>query len=134
MVGAPLHEIEQQVLLGARFVVFESCTSIVLLSLRRSSDIHFILPGTSALSPGLRYTLWTLILGWWGRPWGPIWTIRAVVVNLGGGRDVTQTTMAYLRGDPASDVPVTGRIRCQRCGHDSIDTRRTCNVCRAPLQ
>jgi ATP-dependent phosphoenolpyruvate carboxykinase len=29
------------------------------------------------------------LLGWWGIPWGPIYTIAAVVTNIRGGKDVT---------------------------------------------
>lgn len=34
-------------------------------------------------------TLVTLIFGWWGIPWGPIWTIRSLRRNLGSGGEVT---------------------------------------------
>jgi len=31
------------------------------------------------------YTLGALAFGWWGFPWGPIWTVQAVIKNLSGG-------------------------------------------------
>ncbi|WP_245840625.1 hypothetical protein [Ohtaekwangia koreensis] len=32
----------------------------------------------------------TFLLGWWGIPWGPIYSIGSLVHNLNGGKDVTQ--------------------------------------------
>jgi hypothetical protein len=34
-------------------------------------------------------TLATLLLGWWGIPFGPVFTIRALTRNLAGGDEVT---------------------------------------------
>jgi hypothetical protein len=34
-------------------------------------------------------TLATFLLGWWGIPWGPIWTIRALARNARGGDHVS---------------------------------------------
>jgi hypothetical protein len=31
----------------------------------------------------------TLLLGWWGIPFGPVFTIRALYRNLAGGDEVT---------------------------------------------
>jgi hypothetical protein len=35
------------------------------------------------------FTMVSLLLGWWGIPFGPIFTVRAVVKNLSGGQVVT---------------------------------------------
>ena len=43
------------------------------------------------------FSLLSLFLGWWGFPFGPIFTIWALVVNFGGGRDVTHEVLANLR-------------------------------------
>ena len=47
------------------------------------------------------YTLISLLAGWWGIPWGPIYTITSLVTNLRGGKDVTQHVIASL-GQPAA--------------------------------
>jgi hypothetical protein len=36
------------------------------------------------------YLLFTLAFGWWGVPWGPIYTARAVWTLLLGGEEVTE--------------------------------------------
>ena len=127
--GTPLNEIEQQVQQGARFVVYEYCMSFVVLSLRRSSGIYYRLPGDGGLLPGFGYTLISLLLGWWGIPWGPIWTIRSLAINLGGGRDVTDEVVGYLRGEVPSVQPERANL-CPHCGHGNSFSRRTCKNCR----
>jgi hypothetical protein len=41
--------------------------------------------GSCSLKAGLPYSLGTLLLGWWGIPWGPIFTVQAIAKNLRGG-------------------------------------------------
>jgi len=45
------------------------------------------------------------VLGWWGIPWGPIWTISTIVTNLRGGRDVTNEVVRSMA------TPVAGVTR-----------------------
>lgn len=82
-------QIHQELASGARFVVFPYAISIVIMTFRRSSDVHFVRKGEGTLGMALPYILITLFLGWWGFPWGPIWSITSLVQNLGGGKDVT---------------------------------------------
>jgi hypothetical protein len=82
-------QIEDQLRNGARFVVYQYCISIIVMSFKRSSGIYFIPAGGSAVGKGALWSLPSLLLGWWGIPWGPIWTIQSLWRNLGGGIDVT---------------------------------------------
>jgi hypothetical protein len=81
---------------GAKFVLFQYCISIIIMTFKRSSDIYFVRAGESPAGKGLVFTLITLLLGWWGIPWGPIYTIQALVTNLRGGKDVTPDVLAML--------------------------------------
>ncbi len=72
-----------------RLVVFHYCVSLGIVSFKRSSGVKVILPGGSRFLAGLPYTLISICAGWWGIPWGPIWTLQAIGRNLGGGTDVT---------------------------------------------
>jgi hypothetical protein len=83
---------------GAKFVLFQYCISVFIMTFRRPSDIYFVRAGESAVAKGLPYTALSLIAGWWGIPWGPIYTIGSVVTNLGGGKDITQEVVSSLRG------------------------------------
>jgi hypothetical protein len=39
-----------------------------------------------------------LILGWWGFPWGFIYTPMVILKNFSGGEDVTERVMASMTG------------------------------------
>jgi hypothetical protein len=90
---------------GAKFVVFPYCMSAFVVTFRRNSDIHYIRPGEIALVKSLPYLAISLVLGWWGFPWGLIYTPIVLYQNLRGGKDVTAQVLAQLgRGaDPQSD-------------------------------
>jgi hypothetical protein len=81
--GLSEDDVRQQVQMGARFVMFCWAVSVILMSFRRTSPIYFARPGEQPR--GWKYTLLTLLVGWWGIPWGPIFTIQALITNLRGG-------------------------------------------------
>lgn len=89
-------ELAQQIDQGGRFVMYQYTVSIIIMTFRQPTSIHFVAPGEKAVVKGLGYTLLTLLLGWWGIPWGPIYTIGSLVHNLGGGVDVTKETLQAL--------------------------------------
>jgi hypothetical protein len=83
---------------GARFVVYQYCVSFLVMTLYRSSEVHFIRSNESAVWHGMKYSLLSLALGWWGIPFGPILTVAAIVINLCGGRNVTPTMPMHAPG------------------------------------
>lgn len=91
--GLSVGEVQDQVRQGAKFVVFGYCMSFLVITLRRSSDITFVRAGESPFVAGLPYTVLSLFLGWWGFPWGLVYTPMVLIQNLGGGNDVTAEVM-----------------------------------------
>lgn len=81
---------------GAKIVCYHYCVSIVVMTFRRSSGAYFIPAGESAVSKGLPWTLLTLVLGWWGIPWGPIFSVQSLIVNFTGGKDLTKEISAAM--------------------------------------
>jgi hypothetical protein len=81
---------------GAKLVVYQYSVSILIMSFRRASGVYFIPAGQSAVSKGLPWIGLTLIAGWWGIPWGPIFSIQSLVTNFKGGKDVTSEIIARL--------------------------------------
>ena len=81
---------------GGKFVMFQYCISLLVITFRRSSNIYFIRSDENAIVKGLPFTLLSLALGWWGIPWGPIYTIASVWTNFSGGKDVTQEVLATM--------------------------------------
>lgn len=74
---------------GGKFVVYEYCISVLVMTFKRSSAIHFVRADQSRVARGLGYIGLSLLLGWWGIPWGPIFTVTALVTDFKGGSDVT---------------------------------------------
>ncbi|HSY92081.1 MAG TPA: hypothetical protein VK812_11960 [Candidatus Binatus sp.] len=85
---------------GAKIVCYNYCVSIVVMTFRRVSDAYYIPAGESAVSKGLPWTALTLLLGWWGIPWGPIFTVQSLVVNFKGGKDLTPHFAAAVTSAP----------------------------------
>lgn len=92
--GMTNEEIIDELRNGGRFVIYQYCVSFLVLTLYRSSAVHFLRHDESAVMRGMKYTLLSLLAGWWGIPFGPICTIAAVVINLSGGRNITPTSGA----------------------------------------
>ena len=94
--GKSVAEISAEVERGGRFVIFSWCVSLLVITLKRGTDIYFVQAGESAAAQGLKYTLLSLLMGWWGFPFGLVYTPFCVAQNLSGGRDVTREVMRAL--------------------------------------
>src|SRR5437867_4392049 len=101
-------ELEFELQRGAKFVLFQYCVSVIVLTFRRPSDIYFVRQGENAVVKGLPFTLLSLVAGWWGIPWGPIYTIQSIYNNSRGGKDVTQAVVNSLRAQ-AAPAPIPAK-------------------------
>jgi hypothetical protein len=70
--------------LGTKVTQYLFCFSLIVFSVRIPSR-YYIKASLSSVLNNIAYTLCTLILGWWGLPWGPIYTLQAVFRNIFGG-------------------------------------------------
>lgn len=102
-------ELERQVLDGGRFVVFQYCVSVLVITFRRSSGVIFLRGNESGAGPALGYSMISLVAGWWGIPWGPIWTVTSLANNIGGGKDVTEAVLAEKLGPARATQVVATR-------------------------
>jgi hypothetical protein len=87
-------QVKHELSKGGKFVIYQYAVSLLVVSFKRSSDIYFVTSDRPFTGPRLGYTLLSLIAGWWGVPWGPIFTIQSLWTNLSGGRDVTAQVVA----------------------------------------
>lgn len=92
-----LEQVEDELRCGARFVHFEYCVSLIVVTWRRASDIYFLPPQQPGVVAGIWYLLLTLVCGWWGLPWGLWLTPQVLWLNLSGGKDVTAEVWAFLQ-------------------------------------
>jgi hypothetical protein len=81
---------------GGKFVIYYYAVSFVIMTLRRGSSVYYVAPGKRRVVVGLPWTMLSLVVGWWGIPWGPIYTVHSLWVNLNGGKDVTNEIVAAL--------------------------------------
>ena len=93
---------------GAKLVCYQYCISLLVITFRRPTDVYFIPAGESAVTKGLPWTLLTLVAGWWGIPWGPIFTIQSLITNFKGGKDLTANFSPRVSQAPAPPV-ITAR-------------------------
>jgi hypothetical protein len=107
--GMSKEAIRAEVDRGARFVIYQYCISIVFMSFKRPSEIYFVRAGEGAGGKGLKFTLLSCLGGWWGIPWGPIWTIQSIWLNSRGGRDVTQQIVASAAQVQGAPIPQARR-------------------------
>lgn len=89
-------ELNDDIRLGGKFVYYEYCFSILIMTYRRSSAIHFVRSDENRIFKGFKYLLISLLFGWWGFPWGLIYSPMCIAKVLMGGKDVTYDVMNSL--------------------------------------
>lgn len=103
--GLSVSQLNFEIQRGGRFVFFQYAISLLIISFRRSSDIYFVRSGESTVSKSIGFTLLSLVAGWWGIPWGPIYTVQALVTNCKGGKDVTKEVIAAMNRPAGASQP-----------------------------
>jgi hypothetical protein len=75
------------------------CVSILAITFRLVSPPYFIKPGERLSKYRLGYNIRSVLFGWWGLPWGSIYTIDMIKINFknGGGIDITDDILAKVR-------------------------------------
>ncbi|SHG22467.1 hypothetical protein [Dysgonomonas macrotermitis] len=101
--GLSINDIQNELDRGARFVIFNYCVSLLVITFKRGSSIYFIKSNESAFAHHWKHTGLSLVMGWWGIPWGPIYTIQSLWKNMTGGTDVTNEVIAALNPQPDLD-------------------------------
>jgi len=96
--GLSATELRQAVEEGGRFVYFACTISLVIITLRDTSGVYLIRSGESSVRKSFLFTFISLMIGWWGIPFGPKYTMEALRTNCRGGKDVTNEVMAVVTG------------------------------------
>jgi len=68
-------------------VSYQTAISIIIATQKSSSRFYVVDHDRTALI-GYLYSLGTFLFGWWGIPFGPIYTVQALATNVKGGRRV----------------------------------------------
>jgi len=123
--GLRVSQIRDMVQQGGKFVVFPYTVSFVLMTLKRSSDIYFIKADENTFKYSYGYVFLNLIVGWWGIPWGPIYTIGSAYHHITGGKDLTQVVMSHLtQHDPEANTNTynIGGVESSNQGNNTNET------------
>jgi hypothetical protein len=89
---------------GGKFVTFQYCISVLVMTFKRSSDIYFVKAGDSTFNQSYGFSFLTFFLGWWGFPWGPIWSVSTLCTNCSGGKNVTSDVIASLNRNSSASA------------------------------
>ena len=106
--GLTIQDLAREIENGGRFVIYRYCFPAIFMTFLRASAIRFVRGHESRVLKGLGYTLVSLLAGWWAVPWGPIYTVSAIVGNFRGGKDVTAAVLASFRQPSAPTEPAAG--------------------------
>lgn len=80
---------------GGKFVIYTYTISILVMTFRRGSKVFLLKKDDSAIKHGFPYLIITLFLGWWGIPFGPIYTIQSMIRAF-TGKNITDDVVNYL--------------------------------------
>jgi len=116
---------------GGRFVFFPYTISIGVATFKRASSIYLVRSGERSIKHSYKHVLTNAVVGWWGIPWGPIYTINCMYHQFSGGRDVTYDVMSHLiQHDPQADTStynINGMVSSNTSAVQSED-RPTYNI------
>ncbi len=96
--GMTIGQLEDDILQGGKFILFAWNFSMVIVSFRRSSPLTYVRSGDWSGPKALLWSAPSFVLGWWGFPWGVIFTISSLWQNSMGGKDVTAVVLRALVG------------------------------------
>ena len=108
------------------WVTYSYCISILVMSFRLNSSPIFVADGESRVARGLPYTLISLCFGWWGFPWGLIYTPMSLIENFDGG------TLVVQLDEGGSATPIASHpVGCANCGSLDIAHAVGRGMCRS---
>jgi hypothetical protein len=77
--------------------VFTYAASAVFFTVRRVGSSG-VFCARCRRKEAIKWSLLTSVLGWWGVPWGPIFTVQSLVRNARGGRQDKNLNAELLKG------------------------------------
>jgi hypothetical protein len=95
-----IDDLKKEINNGSKFIVFQYCVSLFFaVTLRRFSPAILIKENSLFNKYKRKYNIISYIFGWWGIPWGPIYTIKSININNNGAVDVTEEIMLNITED-----------------------------------
>ncbi len=93
------HELVGLITNGGRFVTCPYVVSIVILTFQRNmGGVKLVRTGDWPMQEVISATIITSLAGWWGLPFGPIYSILSLYHLWHGGRDATKEILTNALG------------------------------------
>lgn len=73
---------------GAKIVQYSYVISIIVMTFSLKTKPYLIPKGSNGKKEGVIFSVITILLGWWGIPWGPLRSVGALKINFSGGKKV----------------------------------------------
>jgi hypothetical protein len=99
-----VQDLQDEVAAGGKFVIYSYCFSIIVMSFKRGTDIYFVKSTENRFVKSLPWFFLSFFFGWWGLPWGIIYTIGCLGNCIGGGKDVTADVMNFIHAQTNGPV------------------------------
>jgi len=120
-----IDELKNKIDNGSKFIIFQYCISVFFaVTLKRFSPAILIEPNEKLSKYYKRYNTISLFFGWWGLPWGPIYTVKYVNLNSKGGIDYTEDIMLNITEESIKlnevELKVTNGLFCKPRKWDTI--------------
>jgi hypothetical protein len=96
--GLSAADLQDEVNKGGRFVYFPFTISLIVVTFKHTSGVYLMRKEKGAIVKAIPFTLISLLLGWWGIPFGPKYTLESIRTNMTGGKNVTDEVMATVAG------------------------------------
>ena len=81
---------------GAKFRIYSYTISILFAVTLKKLSPAILICADEGTSFQKKYNNLTRIFGWWGIPWGPIYSLKSLKTNNAGGIDVTEDILLNL--------------------------------------
>lgn len=85
---------------------FKAVTSFIVATIDDDVEPDF----RSSFLRGFIATLWTMLFGWWGLPWGPVKTIHVILSNISGGKVITIGQLIESKFTHLENLPETQAV------------------------
>lgn len=116
-----------------RYKVFLEVKGFLLFTLR--SGVQGVFCSACAEKKAYRATAVTWLLGWWAIPWGPVYSLHALITNMFGGKRLSainarlaahQAWAFAARGNAAlaRGIALDARALARRAGPDGVEISR----------
>ncbi|MCD0490097.1 hypothetical protein LPB86_17790 [Pedobacter sp. MC2016-14] len=98
--GLSLEQLYTSLSAGGCIISYGYCISAIAFTYRLMSAPYYIKAGEKPSTYRKKYNRLSRIFGWWGIPWGPIYTFDMLRMNRekrGGGINITEDVLSVLR-------------------------------------